>query len=118
MDIPHQGYTIFSFCDTAKRLLAEDQDAFVCFVLCGNYDGHQVVVDPLVDQVDREDTITICRDFDSLLAVVENLKISSDLALFPVAKKEDTLTKDVHFTHQFMSSRVRFFNLSALVFQP
>jgi len=107
MDLPLQDYSMLSFCQTAKRLLAVDQEAFVRFVLCGRYEDHRVILDPLIDTVDPEDTINITRDFDSLLAIVEHLKISSDLALYPVAKKEDTLTTDVHFTHQFVSSQVR-----------
>jgi len=122
-DIPKFTFSVFDFCRKAKSLLQQDQAQFVQFVLSGQYDEYveatdpiditladdqglilrrcQAVIDPILDALRDDEDITVSRDYDSILGIHDDIIVSSDLTVYPVAKREDTLTKNVHLKHHF-----------------
>jgi len=102
-DLDTRSYSVAEFCETAQNLLeSEDSASFVRFVLCGRYQNHQVVVDPIQNRLDPERKIKGLRDFDSLLGICEDIPVRSPLTLFPLAKKDDTLNTNIHLNYSFV----------------
>lgn len=95
------------FCLLAKQLLtAKMYEEFVKMVLCGIHDGQQIIVDPILDKMDDYETFTGTRDYDSLIGISENIQVSAPLTVYPVAKRTDTLTRDIHIKHKFQTNNV------------
>lgn len=102
------------FCRVAKGLLAADQAAFVRFVLCGIYNDSQVVVDPILSRMSGDEPLSVMRDYDSILGFDKDIKVKNFLMVYPVAKREDTLTTNVHLKHTFEGNSVCLFIFLAL----
>lgn len=99
--------TLQDFCITAKSLLAAGRHGdFVKMVINGIYDDHQVVVDPVVDTVDEYESTDGARDLDSAFGISSQIRVSTQLTVYPVPKHEDTLTRDVHLKYRFVTSQV------------
>lgn len=120
-DLPKKSYSLAEFCETAKTLLIDDEDAasFVRFVLCGIYQDHQAVIDAIQNRLDDSHNIQGLRDFDSLLGIHRDIVVSqTSLTLFPIAKKEDTLKTNIHLTYSFVIPNVSYRSLIQENFLP
>jgi hypothetical protein len=99
--------SVANFCETASTLLDDDLHLdFVSFVLSGEYDGNQVVVDPILNRLDEDEQISIMRDYDSVLGIHQDIVVTSGLAVSPVARREDTLSINIHLSHHFTTGNV------------
>jgi len=93
--------SLTDFYRRAKVLYNEDQAAFIKFVLSGFDNGKRFYVDPLHHTLDEDEPIQVTRDYDSLLAISEQIEVENYITVYPIAKKEDTLTANVHLQHKF-----------------
>jgi len=111
-EIDTHNLNLEQFCDRALEIHREGaHDAFVQFVLNGfDYKDHdfpvQIVVDPFQDTLSPHEELNIQRDFDSVLGLATTICVDHDLTVFPISKHEDTLSKNIHLTHRFRTSRV------------
>lgn len=113
---PRIEYSLRGFCDEAGNILEGDAQtpgddaAFVQFVVCGIHADGQAHVDPMLDRLQELEDISIHRDFDSVLGVCEHILVTQDLSLYPVARKQDVLQKNIHLSYHFTSSSVRHYS--------
>ncbi|KAJ3497671.1 hypothetical protein NLJ89_g10319 [Agrocybe chaxingu] len=99
--LPNYNCSIEQFCAKSKALLEDDQASFVRFVLTGQQNGTQAVVDPILDRMLPHADITTRRDYDSVLGIDTDIRCSANLTISFIPKKEDTLTKNLHIKHLF-----------------
>lgn len=104
--------SIEDFCHKSRDLYDADPASFVRFALTGRYGNKQAVVDPILNSVPDDERLGVVRDYDSLLGIDKDIKITCALTVFPVSKKEDVLTKNIHIHHSFTSSKASFFKLN------
>ena len=95
------SFSLADFYRRAKVLFKEDQAAFVKFVLSGFDGDERFYVDALRHSLPDDEPIQVTRDYDSLLAISDQIEVENYITVYPVAKKEDTLTANVHLQHQF-----------------
>ena len=96
--------SLTQFYRRAKALYREDQAAFVKFVLSRFDHGERFFVDfvdALRHSLPEDEPIQVTRDYDSLLAISEQIEVDNYITVYPIAKKEDTLTANVHLQHRF-----------------
>jgi hypothetical protein len=98
--------SLADFYGQAKALYAEDQAAFVKFVLSGFNGDERFYVDALRHTLPEDEPIQVTRDYDSLLAISDHIEVENYITVYPVARKEDTLTANVHLRHNFTFLRV------------
>lgn len=101
--------SLADFYRRAKALYTEDQAAFVKFVLSGFDDGERFYVDALRNALPQDEPILVTRDYDSLLAISDRIEVENYVTLYPVARREDTLTANVHLKHKFTLFGVCFY---------
>jgi len=110
VSLPTETYSVSGFCQAAAALLnSPDPADFVRFVLTGIYDGYQAVVDPILSRVRPTETSTLQlrRDYDSILGISKNICVrSTELTIYPLAKYQDSLTKNVHIVYEFENDLV------------
>ena len=105
-----RSMSLRQFCRRAKDLLQSDISDFVRFVLTGrDADDSQARIDPVFNRVTDEDPLKITRDYDSLLGVSSEIRIENSITVYPVAKSEDTLSRNVHIRYEFEPHTVGFF---------
>jgi hypothetical protein len=104
--IPTRNMRLKNFCAFAADLHEADHGDFVKFVLQGTHDGTQTVLDPILDTMSDMEDFSARRDYDSLLGIDKDILVSSALTAYPVAKKEDTLTRNIHVSSHFTNSGV------------
>lgn len=100
-NLPHLPMSVADFCRRAQELRDEDDAKFVKFVLTGKDGQGQAVVDPILDRVKPTEEMQLTRDYDSLLGMCPDIKVHGSLTVYPLAKREDTLTRNTHFTYRF-----------------
>ena len=114
--LPTETFSVGRFCSTAADLLQSDDAApFVRFVLNGQYNGYQAVLDPILDRVRPSETPTLQlrRDYDSVLGISDNICVrSNEIYVYPLPRFEESLTKDVHIKYEFDNNSVRRFDPS------
>jgi hypothetical protein len=94
---PTETYSIPDFVDQAGRLSFEDDKSdFAQFVLTGRLGDHQALLDPLRNIIPDDQNLTLKRDYDSLIGLSTEIVVTSELYVYPVAKRENTLTENVH----------------------
>jgi len=98
--------SLSDFYNQAKDLYKADQAAFVKFVLSGLDGDERVFVDALHNSLPVDEPIQVTRDYDSLLAISDRIEVENYITVYPVAKKEDTLTANVHLDHRFTKAGV------------
>ncbi|KAF8873543.1 hypothetical protein CPB84DRAFT_1829545 [Gymnopilus junonius] len=104
MDLSLRELTLSEFCATAKTLLqTSTRHDFIRFVLNGELDGEQVIVNPLRDHLRNGDHTFIhaVRDFDSLLGIDADVRVHADLTLNVIGKNEDVLRSNIHIKHSW-----------------
>ena len=101
--------SVLEFCQRAKDLLASNQADFVQFVLAGqDLDGTQACIDPVLNRVTPDEHIAVVRDYDSLLGISSRILVDTNLVVFPVPKREDTLSNNLHIKYEFTTADVKF----------
>jgi hypothetical protein len=106
-NLPLRNVSIKQFCVLAQRLLdAGDQHNFVRLVVSGIFEGQQYVVNPLHNRMGQDEPFRLMHDFDSAVGIAKNIMVDDSLTMFPVARREDTLSASIHLDHQFENSRV------------
>jgi len=98
--------SVLQFCDYAKQLLSIDQGDFVRFVLLGRNDGLQAYIDAIRNRLEDQEDIRVGRDYDSLLGISKHILVERYLTVYPVARKEDTLTHNIHIQYEFTTNDV------------
>jgi len=102
--LEEQVYTLDAFSITCNELLSDQNRLgdFVRFALTGgNYDPdgintHQAVIDPIQNILDDNHLVDVVRDYDSLLGLTRHIAFNSAITVYPAAKFEDTLSKNIH----------------------
>lgn len=105
-DLPLRAYSLQQFCQKALELRETNHADFVKFVLTGRYNGRQAVVDPIVDSIEGNQSYRLLRDYDSLLGITPDLMVHGSVTLYPLARREDTLSRNIHMSYHFRSSSV------------
>lgn len=99
-DLDTDVYSLDRFSVVCNQLVS-DQDRhgdFIRFALTGAYHGdgaHQAVIDPIQNALDRH-PVSVVRDYDSLLGLSLHIVFNSPITVYPAAKFEDTLSKNLH----------------------
>lgn len=105
----YKGVRLGEFNNALKNLLGEnDGSEFTRVALSGHYAPRdiQFVVDPILDAMRPEEVIKVLRDLDSGLWIDAQLQMVGPATIYPVSKKEDTLTTNIHIRHEFTNSQV------------
>jgi hypothetical protein len=111
--------SLAEFCQQAKLLLDSDDTAsFTRFVLCGQHEGRQVVVDAIRNRIQYRDHHLLkgLRDYDSLLGIDKDIRVRTSLSLYPVARKEDTLRNNIHLDYSFNFEGVSSFSFNPAIY--
>lgn len=96
---------LMEFCNRAKRMLGASQSDFVRFVLTGCHAGRQAYIDPIENWLTEDEELHVVRDYDSLLGIDKHICVQRYLTVYPVAKKEDMLCRNLHIQYEFHTSR-------------
>jgi hypothetical protein len=105
-NLPARNMSVHGFCRHARTLLEQDHARFVRFVLTGQDEDRQAVIDPILNTLSDDEDITVRRDYDSVLGIHDDIVVSSPINIYPVAKKEDTLSKNIHVKYHFTTTAV------------
>ena len=106
--------SVLEFCQRAKDLLQNDQADFVRFTLTGqDTDGTQACIDPIRNRLAAHEyeRLKCTRDYDSLLGISESIHVNTHLTLYPIARRNDTLSENIHLTYEFTTANVCFLSL-------
>lgn len=109
--LPPKTYTLNEFVLRAEALKAEDQDAFHQFILTGQVngeDGHQVVLDPIRNVLDDDHSISIARDYDSLLTFQSNIVVDCPISIYPIPNPVEVLTTSIHLQYPIIKDDVSY----------
>jgi hypothetical protein len=102
-----KSMSLHQFCQRAKALLSHDQADFVRFVLTGqDDDGVQACIDPVYNRVTPDDSLEIIRDYDSVLGISSQIQVNAAITVNPIAKLDDTLSRNIHIRYEFQSVNV------------
>jgi hypothetical protein len=107
-NIPIESYTLPEFVEKTKLLQADhdDQARFITFALTGVDDEHQSVIDAVRNAVPEDHSLSVLRDYDSLLGLSADLAVDNFIYVYPVAKREDTLNTNIHVKHRLPGGKV------------
>jgi hypothetical protein len=99
--LPTKTYTLREFATCAKSLQSEDDSpAFLRFVLTGEVAGeHQAVLDPIRNVLEENHPIDAVRDYDSVIAITDDIIVSCAISAYPVSNPTEVLTTSVHLTY-------------------
>lgn len=100
--------SVLGFCERAEGLLLADQGKFVRFVLTGQDGNSQGCIDPIINRTSEDDVLRASRDYDSLLGISKHIEVDQHLTVYPVARHEDTLSRNIHIKHEFTTANVSF----------
>ena len=102
-----QDMSVYQFCNQANQLLQEEGFAgYVRFVLTGRHDHKQAVIDSILNRIPFDKDIGITRDYNSLLGIDKDVQLTCPLTVYPVSKKEDVLSKNIHVYYNFTNTVV------------
>ena len=87
-------------------LQREEYANFVHFVLTGRYKEKQAIINAILNQMPEDEPFSVTRDYDSVLGIDQNVCIMSALTIYLVAKKEDTLSTNIHINYHFYTTKV------------
>ncbi|RXW12448.1 hypothetical protein EST38_g13406, partial [Candolleomyces aberdarensis] len=95
------------FCNKAHELHEEDVDAFMHFAITGVSGDRQASIDVVRNRIldDEVPTLTISRDYDSVLGIDKHVRIRyQDITIWPIAKHEDSLKRSIHLKYAFSNT--------------
>ncbi|KAF8876431.1 hypothetical protein CPB84DRAFT_1852952 [Gymnopilus junonius] len=99
------------FCIHAKSILdAKDNAGFIKFILTGIHHAQQAIVNPILDHMTKYEGLSIMHDYDLLLGIDRDIRVQSDLTVYLLAKREDTLQTNIHLKYTFESPDIRPFH--------
>lgn len=104
-----QTYTLNEFVLRAEALKAEDEDAFYQFILTGQVNGepgHQAVLDPIRNILDDDHSISIARDYDSLLTFQSDIIVNCPISIYPIPNPVEVLTTSIHLQYPILKGDV------------
>jgi hypothetical protein len=106
-DLPPQAYSLSRFNMHARELFVDDPDEFIRFVLTGEVPTkHQAVIDPLRNHLDSQQDLNVSRDYDSLLAITDDIVFDCQFTITPVSNPTDALTTSIHLKHNLAVGEV------------
>jgi len=85
----------------AKVLYTEDQATFIEFVLSRFNGEEHFYMDALRHTLPEDEPIQVTCDYDSLLVISDQIEVENYITVYPVVRKEDTLTANIHLKHKF-----------------
>lgn len=102
-----QDMSVYQFCNQANQLLQEeDFSGYVHFVLTGRHDHKQAVINSILNRIPFDEDIGVTREYDSLLGIDKDIRLTCALTVYPVSKKEDVLSKNIHIRYNFTNTAV------------
>lgn len=104
--LPSQSYTVKEFVRKAKTLEREDGHAFLRFVLTGEADEHQAVLDPIRNTLGRDHDVVATRDYDSVIGITKDIVVKSSISVYPVPNPAEVLTTSIHIKYPMKTGRV------------
>ena len=113
--LPIVTYTLGEFNAYARKLMRDSPDNpknFLRFMLTGEvlYGGgdadHQAEVEPLHNELEPWHPISICRDYDSIIGITDNIVVDYPVKIFPISDTEDAITDSIHLDHYFAETEV------------
>ena len=105
-----EGYSLDEFSVVCNRLVNDQtrRGDFIRFALTGAYHGtepHQAVLNPLQNALENH-RVSVVRDYDSLLGLSAQILFDNPITIYPAAKFEDTLSKNIHLSAPFVSQAI------------
>jgi hypothetical protein len=95
--LPPKTYTLAEFIQHSKYLEQQpDNAAFTRFVLTGEADDHQAVLDPLRNALPDGHPIQVYRDYDSALNIHDRIIVDASISVHPIPNPTHTLTTSIH----------------------
>jgi len=99
-DVDTEVYSLDEFAVVCNQLVSDQtrRGDFIRFALTGAYhgiDSHQAVLNPIQNVLD-DHPVSVVRDYDSLLGLSPHIAFNNPITIYPAAKFEDTLSKNIH----------------------
>jgi len=109
-DLDPENYSLDMFSVVCNQLVSDPnmRSNFICFAPTGVYNGvnpHQAILDPIQNALD-DHPISVVQDYDSLLGLSVNIVFNKPITIYPAAKFEDTLSKNIHLTAPLVSKAI------------
>lgn len=105
--LPHRTYTLRAFNNEARELERKnDLDGLLQFILTGEVDGNQAVLDPIRNALEEGHPVHSTRDYDSVLTTQESIIVTCSICVYPVPNPADDLTTSVHLTYPITNGDV------------
>lgn len=106
-DLELENMSLYKFLQKAQQLLEDEEQAdFVRFVLTGRHAGKQAYINAILNSLPEDEELGATRDYDSLLGIDSNIRLTGPLTVYPVSKREDVLFQNIHIHYNFRCSRV------------
>jgi hypothetical protein len=104
--LPPQSYTLKQFVRHAKHLENEDNDNFVWFLLTGEADDHQAILDPNRNTLPEDHDIIHSRDYDTVIGITQNIEVNGSISVYPVPNPVEALTTSIHIKYPITHANV------------
>jgi hypothetical protein len=106
--LPLKVYSVGDFVQYAQHLQeTQGFDASNRFLLTGEVSNkHQAVVDPIRNVLDEGVEVAGRRDYDSVVALTEDIRLESSISVYPVPKPAEVLSTSVHLTYEIQRGDV------------
>jgi hypothetical protein len=106
-DLDAEIYSLDTFSVVCNELVSDPnrRGDFIRFALTGAYkgvDSHQAVLNPIQNALD-DHPVAVVRDYDSLLGLSVHIAFNNPITIYPAAKFEDTLSKNIHLKAPLVS---------------
>ncbi|RDB19057.1 hypothetical protein Hypma_014471 [Hypsizygus marmoreus] len=110
-DNPIVSHTLAEFTARANKLYVPDgvDDAFIRLALTGEYTDvdddnkkKQVFLDPIQNIVEPDHSLTISRDYDSVLGIADKLLVDCPISVFSVPHNFFALKTNIHIQHSIV----------------
>ena len=114
--LPLEVYALPEYVRQAQALSDKEGDieAFIRFMLTGELNEHQAVVDPIRNILPQDVGVTALRDYDSLIGYTDNIIVRSTISVYPVPSPAEVLSHSVHLkrpiTRDNVSGSIRALN--------
>lgn len=103
------SYSLAEFNESAQDLLEPDKNPkFTRFVLTGEADDHQAVIDPNRNALPPADDLEISleRDYDSVLGISNHIRVKTPISISVYPDPTKFLCSSMHIRHQLDPTNV------------